>query len=1001
MSEASARWRRIEDLCHAALARDASERNVFLAAECGDDAALRQEVETLLAHEQSADQFLDAPVGAIAAEAMSEAAPVSWMGRRIGVYKIVSPLGAGGMGEVYRARDTQLGREVAIKVLSPEFTADRDRLLRFEREARVLASLNHPHIGAIYGVETIAPSTAAGQVTRALVLELVEGETLGEQLAKRKGRKGEGIPIADALAIARQIAEALEAAHEKNIVHRDLKPANIKITPSGVVKVLDFGLAKAGAGWSGLTEPGGTDSAQSPTFTASDTQEGMLLGTAAYMSPEQARGEDVDKRADIWAFGCVLYEALTGRMAFPGNTISDHIAAILEREPNWADLPATTPLSIRRLLRRCLEKEPGRRLPDIAVARLEIDDAAGDPGAAVHTAATVTQRSRDRAWKSATAAAVLIALVTIGFAAWSAMRPSPMAAPITFTLPPPEGLQYLTIYGALSVSPDGRTVAFVATDANRRFADAETSAGALYIRSLGSQEAKRLSGTDGASSPFWSPDSRFVGFIAGGNLKKVAVAGGPPITLAERANGRSAWSAQGVLLFSRSDDFRGLYRITDRGGQPTRVTELDRSRDELNHAFPIFLPDGRRFLFLGRSNDPSKSAIYLASLGSQTRTHLFDVHSQPDYAPGFLLYQRGRAVMAHPFDEKQGRLTGDAVVIAEGVDTDTINGRAAFSVSANGALIYRSGPATGGLGRLTWFDRSGKTLGTVAENGFYRYPRISPDGRQVVVSFSKDEAGMDLWQIDLARGVPTRSTFHPEDDFWPSVWSPDSQHVVFASSRTRKGVFDLYQRSAAGAAPAELLWRSVETKSPSGFSPDGRLLLVDRWMYSGLNGDIWALPMTGDRKPFPLIETAFNETQAVFAPSGRFIAYVSNDSGVSQVYVQPFPPTGARVQLSTGNGRSPMWTSDGRTVLYSALDESSTRTFVAETAFMAVDVTTSGSTVRAGSPRMLFRQRHIGGGMNGFAVDPSGQRFLLVVPDQKVIPPITVLLNWPSQLSKK
>jgi Tol biopolymer transport system component len=416
----------------------------------------------------------------------------------------------------------------------------------------------------------------------------------------------------------------------------------------------------------------------------------------------------------------------------------------------------------------------------------------------------------------------------------------------------------------------------------------------------------------------------------------------------------------------------------------------------------MFLPDGRRYLFLGGNKDRAKSAIYLASLDSQTRTRLIDVYSQPDYAPGYLLYQRGGAVMAHPLDEQQGRLTGDAVPIAEGVDTDTINGRAVFSASPNGALIYRSGSASGGSGRLTWFDRSGKTLGTVAENGFYRYPRVSPDGRHVVVTFSKDEVGMDLWQIDLARGVPTRSTFHPDDDFWPSVWSPDSQRVVFSSSRTRKGVFDLYQRPAAGAATAELLWQSGESKSPSGFSPDGRILLVDRIMNSGSSSDMWALPMTGDRKPFPLIETAFNESQAVFSPSGRFIAYRSNDSGVFQVYVQPFPPTGARVQLSTGNGGSPMWTADGRTVLYSTMvDESSARTFVAETAFMAVDVTTSGSTVSAGSPRMLFMQRHIGGGMNGFAVDPSGQRFLLVVPDQKVFPPITVLLNWPSLLSKK
>jgi Tol biopolymer transport system component len=964
-----------------ARALPAELRAAYLAEACAGNDALHHEVESLLASDTRAKSFLETP----AVPPGDSMAAKSLEGQRLGPYQITSRIGAGGMGEVYRARDARLGRDVAIKILPRIFSSDPDRLARFDREAQMLASLNHPHIGAIYGVEQ-------SEGVPALILELVEGPTLADRLATGP------IPLAESLGIARQIADALEAAHARGIVHRDLKPANIKITPEGSVKVLDFGLAKAV-----VRDEAARDLSPGPIVTTGDTRDGVILGTPSYMSPEQARGLPVDKRTDIWAFGCVLYEMLTGQTVFGGETLSDHIAAILERDPDWTALPVTTPLSIRRLLRRCLEKELGRRLPDIAVARLEIDDATGDPGGAAEAAATVTPRSRDRVWRSATAAAVVMALVAIAFAAWSAMRPSPMAAPITFTLPPPEGLRYLAIYGALSLSPDGRTVAFVAMDATRRFADAETSPGALYIRSLGSQEVRRLSGTDGAFSPFWSPDGRFVGFVAGGNLKKIAVAGGPPVTLAEHATGRSAWSAQGVIIYNRSDDATGLYRIPDNGGPPTRVTELDRSGDESGHVYPMFLPDGRRFLFLGGNKDRAKSAIYLASLDSQTRTRLIDVYSQPDYAPGFLLYQRGGAVMAHPFDEKQGRLTGDAVPIAEGVDTDTINGRAAFSVSASGALIYRSGPATGGSGRLTWFDRSGKALGTVAENGFYRYPRVSPDGRHVVVTFSQDAVGMDLWQIDLARGVPTRTTFHPGDDFWPSVWSPDSQRVVFSSSRTHKDVFDLYQQSATGAATAELLWQSGESKSPSGFSPDGRILLVDRVMRSGQvqQSDMWALPMTGDRKPFPLIETAFGEHSAVFSPSGRFIAYVSNDSGVRQVYVQPFPPTGARVQLSSGNGSSPMWTSDGRTVLYSTVDETSTRTFVAETAFMAVDVTTTGSTVRAGSPRMLFLQRHIGGGLNKFAVDPSGQRFLLVVPDQNVFPPITVVLNWPSLLSKE
>jgi len=499
-----------------------------------------------------------------------------------------------------------------------------------------------------------------------------------------------------------------------------------------------------------------------------------------------------------------------------------------------------------------------------------------------------------------------------------------------------------------------------------------------------------LSGTEGASYPFWSPDGRFVGFVAGTTLKTIAVAGGPPVTLAENVGGRAAWSSRGVILY-RSAQGERLYRIPDSGGQPMPVTTLDPSRDELMHALPRFLPDGRRFVFLARHNDMQKNAIYLASLDSDSRTRLLDVNSQPDYASGYLLYQRRGTVMAQPFDEKQGRLTGEAAPIVEGVDTDPFNGNAAFSVSANGVLIYRTGPGTVGPGRLTWFDRSGKTLGTVAEKGFYRYPRVSPDGRHVAVTFSKDEVRMDLWRIDLDRNVPTRLTTHADGDFLPTVWSPDGQRVVFSSARARKNVFDVYQRSASGTATDELLWQSGDSKSASGFSPDGKILLVDRWIDGAKSSDIWALPMTGDRKPYPLIETPFKENSAVFSRSGRFIAYVSNDSGANQVYVQPYPPTGARVQLSSGNGWAPVWTADDRTVLYSTTDQR----------FMAVDVTTSGSTVHPGPPRTLFMQRHIGGGLNSFTVDPSGQRMLLVVPDEKAPSPITVVLNWPSLLAGK
>jgi eukaryotic-like serine/threonine-protein kinase len=903
-------------------------------------------------------------------------------GTRFGTYEIERLLGVGGAGEVYRARDTTLNRHVAIKVLRPEVAANPQRLARFSLEAQFLASLNHPHIAQIHGLEHIGG-------VRALVMELVDGPTLADRIARG------AIPVADALAIAAQLADALEAAHEKGIVHQDLKPANIKVRADGTVKVLDFGLAKG----IDASSHAGLDAMTSPTLTLHGTCADAIVGTAAYMSPEQARGHGVDTRADIWAFGCVLYEMLSGRAAFPGTTASDHIAAILRCEPDWAALPETTPPSLRRLLRRCLQKELERRLPVIAAARMDIEDAAGEVGRTDDASPVVTSGSHEGVWRRATIAAGVIAVIAIAVAGWTVTRPTPTAAAITFTLPPPERQQYLSIpagasrhysvAGSISVSPDGRSVAFVTVDDHRGSADATTGQARLHVRSLGSQDLRMLPGTDGATAPFWSPDGRFIGFVADGHLKKVAVAGGPVVTLAEHVAGRASWGSRGIILY-RHDPGGRLYRIADSGGEATAVTTLDPLRDEFVHVLPFFLPDGRRFLFLARSRDNAKAAIYLAALDSDSRTRLVDVNSQPDYSSGYLLYQRSGTVMAQPFDERQGRLTGDAAPVVQGVDTDPFNGNAALSVSANGVLIYRTESGTGGSGRLTWFDRGGKALGTVGEKGFFRYPRVSPDAKHVVATFSKDEISNDLWQIDVNRNIATRFTFRQDDDFWPTVWSPDGERVVFSSSQSRKGVFDLYEREAAGARAEHLLWQSGETKSGSGFSPDGRLLLVDRWVRPGTS-DIWALPMTGERKPFPLIQTPFSEHSGVFSPSGRFIAYVSNDSGANQVYVQPFPPTGARVQLSVENGWSPVWTADGRTILYSTSDQH----------FMAVDVTTAGSTVHAGSPRTLFMQRSIGGGLNRFTVDPSGQRFLLVVADQKPsAPPITVVLNWPSLLAR-
>jgi Tol biopolymer transport system component len=867
------------------------------------------------------------------------------------------------MGEVYRAHDTKLERDVAIKVLPPAFMADAERLTRFEREARLLASLNHPNIAVIYGVEE-----SGGHV--ALVLELVEGQTLAEKLRPR------GLALGEAIAIAKQIADALDAAHERGIVHRDLKPANIKMTPDGVAKVLDFGLAKAsGAGEAGRTGWAGEDLTHSPTMIG-PTIGGVLVGTAPYMSPEQARGKSVDKRTDIWAFGCVLYEMLTGRPAFTGETATDVLAKIVEREPDWTKLPPSTPPHIVRLLRRCLENDPKRRLRDIGDARVELDGESRSPiGSAVPSTWPLTLKVL------MAAAASLAALLAIAVAVlW--LRAAPTVHPTThFTFGPPDDVR---LEDAAPVpAPDGTRIAFVTRNAAGQHA--------LWIRSLGSTTPQRIPGSDGATgTPFWSPDGRFVGFFAEGKLKKADLSGGAVLNIcAMRTNLGATWNKDNVIVLAPVNR-TVLHRVPAAGGAPEPITTLNADRRENSHRWPHFLPDGRHFLFTARSDVKENNLIYVGSLDSKNVTPLRAAQSNAVYvSPGFLLFAQEGTLMAQRFDARALALHGDPFPVAERVMHTTPSSSAMFGASSNGAVLayQSSGPR---LARIVSFDRAGKPGTAIGPEREFTEVRLAPNEHQATVVIPDPDSGnRDIWLLDLASGALTRVTTHPAND-WQVAWAPDGRQIAFASDRN--GRSSVYTKAIPEGEEQLLLQMPDSGVFPRDWSADGRYISLGVDDARG-RSSIWALPLFGDRKPFSLLQETAVSNDAMISADGQWIVYQSDDSGALEVYLKPFARPG-KVRVSGTGGALPRWRRDGHEFFYitprgdvmsvpfprDGRPETPVRLFTACT-----DVSPGGQVIARPSA--------------SYDVTAEGTRFLLACAIPEAMPEqITVSVDWSASI---
>ena len=867
-------------------------------------------------------------------------------GSRLGPYEIVAFLGAGGMGEVYRARDPRLGRDVAIKVLPSAFAADREYLRRFEQEARAVAALNHPNILAVFDI-------GEHEGNPYIVSELLEGETL-------RSRTTNAIPQRRAIDFAQQIARGLSAAHEKGIVHRDLKPENVFVKADGTAKILDFGLAK-------LAQAHPLGAGANLSTLAHDTQPGAIMGTVGYMAPEQVRGEPADHRSDIFAFGAILYEMLSGRRAFAKETSAETLTAILREEPS--DLSAadrTIAPGLSRLVDRCLEKNPNARFQsahDLAFALGQLDTTSGG---VVPVRPAISRSPRWLPW----------ALLAFGALAWLTTsvlwRPSPppaTTAPIRFQIQAPGPVSFTASGHYLAVSPDGRRIVFAAGAGGTTM---------LWVHSLNSLTASVLAGTERATQPFWSPDSEYIGFFADGKLRRVPASGGPSQAICDIADlpAGAAWSENGTILVST---YSGpLMKVRFTGGPSVVATVLDRTRPDEFHSYPQFLPDGERFLFYIRSTDPDRAGIYVQSLDSMDARRLLPAQSRFMIVPGYLIYGRDGLLMAQPFDAATAQVTGEPIATTDQIEQG-LTGNLVFSASRTGVMAYRDASRTA-ASRLVWRDRDGKQLGAVGEPGTYRNPRLSPDGRRVAVEQLDRSGNRDIWILDAETGTPWRFTYDNSRDAAP-VWSSDGRRLAWQGSTA------LYVKDAAGGREEVL---SNEPLIPDDWLPDGTGLLYHPFQPRA----VWLLPLSGvDRTPKPVIEGRSIATHARMSPDGRWVAFSSSESGVFQVFVQNYPSGTVRIPVSIEGGMQPLWRPDGKELFFLSLNS----------LLMSVPITLGDGTVEARRPQPLFDTRiepTTGTVWHQFDVSPDGKRFLLNAP---LIPEsaVTVVVNWPALIPRQ
>ena len=868
------------------------------------------------------------------------------------------------MGEVYRARDTKLDRDVAIKVLPEKFFDDKDSIARFEREAKSLAAVSHPHIAALYSFEEISGR-------HLLVMELADGQTLAERLLKAP------LALDQLLKTAIEIASALAAAHRAGIVHRDLKPGNVMLTKSGV-KLLDFGLAKIAVS---PVQP--SELTSQPTELPKNlTQKGTILGTFQYMSPEQLEGKEADARTDIFAFGAVLYEMATGRKAFSAPSQASLISAIRSAEaPAISSVQPMSPPALDRVVKKCLAKDPEDRWQNAADLGSELQWI-GESGSLTGAAAPVVARRRNRerfVWGLTAISLLLAAAAAVRYERRTAVFEIPMRSSIV--------LSEKSALRAVALSPDGTKLVFVARDSSGK--------NLLWVRSLDSLVPQPLPATENPSFPFWSPDGRSIGFFADGKLKKIDRSGGPPQTLCDAPVGRGAsWSREGVILLSPGTTDR-LYRVSASGGLPTPVTRFDPARGETSHRWPFFLPDGRHFLYLvasfGSGGEQERMGIYVGSLDSKEERFLLAAKSTLAYAPpGYLLFLRERNLVAQPFDAGKLRITGEPFPVAEKIQFFPQTFNALFSVSENGLLVYETESASV-LSRLRWLDRSGQEIGSLGTEGDLANPRLSPDGTRVALDITDHETGnIDIWIYQSSGGVATRVTSDPAIDSAP-IWSPDGERIIFMS--LRQGHPDLYQRSSSGAGSEEAILVSERTKYATDWSPDGRFILY-RAIDATTNFELWTLPPDGDRKPIPFMKTRFGVSNGQFSPNGRWVAYASNESGKWEIGVTPFPGPGGNWKVSSAGGSEPRWRRDGKELFYLAPDGR----------LMVVEVK-AGATFEAGAatPLVQIRRREpvSSTDVSSYDVSADGQRFLVNTDvGETTSPPLTVALNWTAGLKK-